>query len=115
MFSVFVFLGKLCGKSSFLGDVSEKHRTQFLKSFLKGQNLVLGRGKKRKRVGERDSINNSRHELHRSFVPLLSGSESGEVRTQLHRDDVAGLSLPCCNISCSLCYSIAEMVTLLHH
>ena len=85
MFSGFVFLGKLCGKSSFLGDVSEKHRTQFLKSFLKGQNLVLGRGKKRKRVGERDSINNSRHELHRSFVLLLSGSQNAAPQRRCRR------------------------------
>lgn len=51
MFSVFVFLRKLCGKSSFLRDVSEKHRTQFLKSFLKGKKLVLGRGRKRREWG----------------------------------------------------------------
>lgn len=51
MCSVFVFLRKLCGKSSFLRDVSEKHRTQFLKSFLKGKKIGLGKREKEKESG----------------------------------------------------------------
>lgn len=49
--------------------LSEKHRTPSLKSFLKGKILVLGRGRKRERVGERDAINNSRHDFILFFCP----------------------------------------------